>query len=212
MGKFIDISVKVNSTLPVWPGSPGLIITKLMDMNADAEANVSHISMEAHTGTHIDAPLHFIRDGKTTNEIPLEQLIGDCWVLHCPNIKVIDEIFLQEAGIPKGVTKLLLKTDNSKIWNEAPQPFYEDFSALSAAGAQYLVDMGIELVGIDYLSIQRYHDSIDTHTILLHNNVVILETINLSQVEAGAYKLICLPARIEGLEGCPVRAVLEKMD
>lgn len=207
--KIIDISVSINEKLPVWPGSPGAEIKTLMKIGPESVANVSHISIESHTGTHIDAPLHFIKDGHTTAEIALSTLIGRCQVLYIPHVKSIGPDELKKIPIEKGIKRILLKTDNQNLWDNKEYTFEEDYCALNAEGAQYLVDKGIELVGIDYLSIQRFHDPIDTHVILLKNNVVILETIDLRSVEAGIYRLICLPLKIEGIEGCPVRAVLE---
>ena len=207
--KIIDISVSINEKLPVWPGSPGAEIKTLMKIGPESVANVSHISIESHTGTHIDAPLHFIKDGHTTAEIALSTLIGTCQVVHIPHVKSIGPDELKKIPLEKGIKRILLKTDNQHLWDKKEYTFEEDYCALNAEGAQYLVDKGIELVGIDYLSIQRFHDPIDTHVILLKNDVVILETIDLRSVEAGIYRLICLPLKIEGIEGCPVRAVLE---
>ena len=210
MGKsIIDISVSINESLPVWPGSPGAKISQLMEIGDDSVANVSHISIESHTGTHIDAPLHFEKNGKTTAEIPLDKLIGPCQVIEVLNTKSIDTEILKKIDFESGVKKILFKTDNQQYWKKQTQQFEKDYTALSPDGAQFLVDMGIELVGIDYLSIQRFHDPIDTHTTLLQNSVVILETINLCEVNPGLYRLICLPLKVDGVEGCPVRAVLE---
>jgi arylformamidase len=210
MGKsIIDISVSINESLPVWPGSPGAKISQLMEIGDDSVANVSHISIESHTGTHIDAPLHFVKNGKTTAEIPLDKLIGPCQVIEVLNTKSINTEILKKIDFESGVKKILFKTDNQKYWKKQTQQFEKDYTALSPDGAQFLVDMGIELVGIDYLSIQRFHDPIDTHTTLLQNSVVILETINLCEVNPGLYRLICLPLKVDGVEGCPVRAVLE---
>lgn len=209
--RIIDISVSVNKELPVWPGSPGAKISQLFEIGEESDANVSHISIESHTGTHIDAPLHFLKDGKTTAEIPLTDLIGECQVVSVPNTKSIGSEILKSLPIKKGITRILFKTDNEKYWNQEFHSFEEDYTALSPEGARYLVDQNIKLVGIDYLSIQRFRDPIDTHTVLLENEVIILETINLSKVEPGIYRLVCLPLKIEGVEGCPVRAILEPL-
>lgn len=207
--KTYDISIKVNKKLPVWPGSPGFQLKRLMDIDKGDEATVSLISMEAHTGTHIDAPLHFVKGGKTTAEISLDKLIGTCLLIQINNCLSIGPKELEQFSLD-GVKKLLIKTDNQSIWNKEPHSFDKNFTAISAEGAAYLVKKGIELVGIDYLSIQRFHDSTETHTILLENEVVILETLDLSKVNPGLYELICLPLNIEGLEGCPVRAILRE--
>ena len=207
--KIIDITHAITPTLPLWPESPGALVTRLLDMQEGAEANVSQISIEAHTGTHIDAPLHFVATGKTTLEIPLNKLIGPCQVVHIQGEKSITADILENLSIPKDCKKLLLKTDNQALWASNSSKFDKDFCALSADGAQWVVDRGIELIGIDYLSIQRFHDSIKTHQVLLQNEVVILETLKLDEVSEGNYRLYCLPLKLEGLEGVPVRAILE---
>lgn len=204
-----DISVTVHPRLPVWPGSPTPKIERRMQIQQGDEANVSQLSLDVHTGTHIDAPLHFIDGGKTTVEIPLEKTVGPCLVVFLPKTKVITADLLEEQNIPKDTKKLLFKTDNSQKWADPFHAFEEDFCALSADGAQWVCDRQMDLVGIDYHSIQRFHDSPETHRILLKNEVVILETLNLSHIEPGAYRLICLPLKIYGAEGISARTILE---
>ncbi|HFA47541.1 MAG TPA: cyclase family protein [Bacteroidetes bacterium] len=210
MPKIIDISVPLSPQLPVWTGEAPVSIEHKMSINNGDDANVTFLKMGSHTGTHIDAPLHFVKDGKTTEEIPLEKLIGPCVVLDCRGLKKISAADLDKLNIPPGTEKLLFKTDNSKRWNQPKHEFYLDYCALTADAAQWVVDHGIHLVAIDYLSIQLYYDPIDTHVILLSNEVVIIENIDLRNVGAGAYRLICLPLKIEGVEGTLARAVLEK--
>ena len=210
MPKIIDISVPLSPQLPVWTGEAPVSIEHKMSINNGDDANVTFLKMGSHTGTHIDAPLHFVKDGKTTEEIPLEKLIGSCVVLDCRGLKKISAADLDKLNIPQGTEKLLFKTDNSKRWNQPKHEFYLDYCALTADAAQWVVDHGIHLVAIDYLSIQLYYDPIDTHVILLSNEVVIIENIDLRNVGAGAYRLICLPLKIEGVEGTLARAVLEK--
>jgi len=191
MKKIIDITVPLSSRLPVWTDSHGVNISRLMEIEKDGWT-VSRLDIDVHSGTHIDAPLHIVPNGKTTNEIPLEKLIGNCI-------------------LPKDTKRLLCKTDNSRHWGNIHHEFRTDFCSLTADAAQWVVDNKIELVGIDYHSIQLYHDPPDTHQILLENEVVILETLNLLDVEPGEYRLICLPLKVEGVEGISVRAVLEKI-
>ncbi|GAB3940693.1 cyclase family protein [Spirosoma harenae] len=204
---FIDISVTLNSSLPTWPGSIGVHTKAIHTIGVDSYANVSRLDMDVHTGTHLDAPLHFVAGGADTNSFELSTLIGVCRVVHIPDVDVVTSAILNEyigTRVPK---RLLLRTDNSNSqWNE--KPFYSLFIALSADAAEWVVEKKIELIGIDYLSIQCYNDPPDTHQILLHNQVIILEGIYLGHVEPGDYQLICLPIKIEGVEGVPCRAIL----
>lgn len=211
MAKLIDISVTLQPGLPVWPTSKPLSITQTGSMKNGSAANVTRIETGSHTGTHIDAPLHFVDDAKTTLEIPLEKFVGPCQVLDFQGNTKITADDLEAANIPPGTEKLLFKTDNSRLWEDMTHPFFENFCALDAGAAQWVVDHGIHLVGIDYLSIQLFHDPVDTHVILLSGEVVIVEGLDLREVAPGAYRLICLPLKIKGVEGTLARAVLEEI-
>lgn len=210
MPQLIDISVTLQPGLPVWPTNKPLSITQVASMKDGSIANVTSFATNSHTGTHIDAPLHFVDDAKTTEEIPLEKMVGPCHVAELLGKPYITAADLESLNLPAGVEKLLLKTDNSQLWNDMTHPFKEDFCAITADAAHWVVDRGIHLIGIDYLSIQLFHDPVDTHVILLSNDVVILEGIDLRHVEPGEYRLICLPLKIKGVEGTLARAVLEK--
>jgi arylformamidase len=211
MNRFIDISVPLHAGLPVWPGNPSVSIQQVMRMADGQMANVSHMELNVHSGTHIDAPLHFIDGGKTTAEIDLNRLLGSCQVVSFEGQADITAEGLERLNLPAGVKRLLFKTDNSGKWADPSHAFDTGFTALTLDAAHWIVDRGIELVGIDYLSIQRFEDPFDTHVVLLEKEVVILETLNLSGVEPGAYNLICLPLSAQGVEGIPARAVLEKV-
>lgn len=210
MNELIDISVPIHPGLPLWPQTPAVRIAQEMSLAAGDEANVSRLDLDAHSGTHIDAPLHFIPAGDTTDDIPLQKLIGPCWVADCRGLKCITAANLEAAGIPHDTRRLLLKTDNSALWQDFSQPFHSDFCALSLDAAEWVAERGMYLVGIDYHSIQMYDDPFDTHIVLLQHKVVILESINLRDVAPGAYELLCLPLRVWGVEAVPVRAVLRR--
>lgn len=208
--KIFDVSVPLHADLPVWPSAPKIAVVRTEDMGAGAGANVSDISMNAHSGTHIDAPLHFIHNGKTTEQIDLDRFIGPCQVVDARGISTITAAWLtSQLQTPKS-KRLLFKTDNSDHWVNMSHPFVEDFCALSLDAAQWVVDHGIELVGIDYLSIQSYHDDFRTHQVLLGNEVVIVETLDLRAVEPGMYELICLPLKVRNVEGIPARVILRQ--
>src|SRR6185369_10935984 len=174
-------------------------------------ANVSGLSFGAHTGTHVDAPAHFIEGAKTVELLDLEVLIGEAQVIEVPDEMVtIDEDFVARNCAP-GTVRVLFKTRNSALWNNE---FKTNFTSLELAAAERLVEQGVKLVGIDYLSIEKFH-SLDheVHRALLSHEVIILEGLNLAQVPAGKYELICLPLRLRTNlgDGAPARAVLRTL-
>ncbi len=206
--KIIDISVGIDENLPVWPGDPNPELSWIGSINAGDSANITGLSMGAHTGTHIDAPLHFLQNGASLDEIALSTLIGDAQVLEVPG-----DAALISAEVLTGLEeirceRLLLKTRNSQFWSGSGLEFRQDFTALDVSAAEFLVRRGVRLIGIDYLSIAPFNDPTPTHTLLLRQNVVILESINLADVPAGFYQLVCLPIKLTAREAAPVRAVL----
>ena len=206
--KTYDITIPITSQMPVWPGDPGVQIERVSKIEAGDSANVSHLSFGAHTGTHVDAPYHFIAEGVTLEKIPLEIFIGRAYVVHLPDIDLITVDVLESAGIPPRTSRVLFKTRNSNLWASGETEFQTDFVALSADAAEYLVERGIELVGVDYLSVAPFHDSVPTHRILLGAGVVVVEGLDLSSVKPGSYTLYCLPLKLEGVDGAPARAIL----
>jgi arylformamidase len=213
MSRFIDISVLLHPDLPTWPDSHGVHISRLATIDKGDDANVSRLDLDLHSGTHIDAPHHFMNNGITTEQIPLETLIGTCFVADMRGKTRITAADLDTARIPKGTRRLLFKTDNSNYWADLSHSFRKDFCALTADGAQWVVDRKIELVGIDYHSIQLFHDPFDTHVILLKNEVVILEGLDLREVTPDqTYRLMCLPIKVKGVDGVSSRAVLEVLE
>lgn len=204
-----DISLAISPYLPVWPGDPPIKMPQTVSMDAGAEYNLTRLDISAHTGTHVDAPHHFLNDGRTVESLPLEVLTGPCYVLQLPDD--IDEIsadVLGRTSLPTGVPRILFGTRNSKLWARGENTFQEDFVAITPDGAEWLVAQGIKLVGVDYLSVAPYSDSVPTHQILLKAGVVALEGLNLSQVPRGFYDLYCLPLKLAGADGAPARAIL----
>jgi len=166
--------------------------------------------MCVHTGTHIDAPDHFLAGGKSTEDIPLENLVGECLVVELPGRSRISKTGLEALMIPAGTRKLVFKTDNSRLWNNLSHKFYEDYCALTADAAEWIRDSGIHLVGIDYLSVSLYRDPPENvHRILLEADVVLVEGLNLTGVSPGPYRITCLPLRILNVDGAPARVILE---
>jgi arylformamidase len=204
---YIDISRPVGPETPVWPGSPGVNLVPLMQVASGDVANVSRIDIEAHTGTHIDAPRHFVQGGATVEAIGLDVLIGEVVVAEVHGDE-IGEAELEHLALPTGTRRLVLRTGASHDPAFDSAPFRQDFPALTAEGARWVVAHGIDLIGIDYLSIQRFDDPPDVHHVLLDAGVVILEGLRLTDVEPGVYTLVCLPLHIVGAEAAPARAIL----
>jgi arylformamidase len=164
--------------------------------------------MTVHTGTHIDAPDHFLDNGQSVDGIPLSALIGPARVVELPSGMDITADMLQQANIPSPAKRLLFKTRNSQLWKEGVSEFQTDFMAVDEEAAEYLVSRDVEVVGVDYLSVAPYRAPVETHEILLRDKVLIIEGLNLSGVEPGEYTLYCLPLNISGAEGAPARVLL----
>jgi arylformamidase len=206
--RILDISVPVGPGLPVWPGDPRPQVTPMLRLDAGDPANTSHFSAGVHTGTHVDAPLHFLSGGGTVDTLDLDILVGRAHVADVPPVDRIDSAVLDSLDVPDDVRRLLLRTRNSALWRNGPA-FEPDFSALDPDGAEWIVQRDIKLVGIDYLSIQRYdEDGFDTHLVLLRAGVIILEGLRLDHVRPGPYGLVCLPILLAGTEAAPARALL----
>lgn len=207
--KILDISLTISPNLPTWPGDPKAIVERVSAIADGANANVSRMDMGVHTGTHVDAPLHFIDGTNAVEAMNLEVLIGPARVVQVADeVNVIDHKVLEKLDIPDGTTRVLFKTRNSKYWASQVREFQTDFVGIDESGSKYLVEKGIRLVGVDYLSIAPFKQSRPTHQVLLGANMVIVEGVDLSAVQPGEYQLICLPLKIEGSDGAPARAVL----
>jgi len=203
MTDYIDISVPIRDGMVHYEGNPGVTLERVMSISAGDDANVSRLDLGVHSGTHIDAPVHFIADGAGTETVPLEPLIGPAVVVDATSVReVLDESALRGLDFPQGAERILLKTRNSVLWES--DEFTRDFVRLDGSGARFFVDLGVRLVGIDYLSIGDH----DAHVTLLGAGVIALEGLDLGAVEPGTYGLICLPLSIVGSDGAPARAVL----
>jgi arylformamidase len=211
MGDWIDISVPLRTGMPHWPGDIPVHIEQTMDMRAGDACNLRTISMSAHTGTHMDAPLHFVMDGTGIDAMPLDATMGPARVLPIESDQSITRRELQRFE-PRSGERLLFKTSNSRWWRARCRLFMKNFVAIEADAARYLADCGVRTVGVDYLSIGAYKgDGVETHQILLGAGVWVIEGLDLSAVEPGDYELVCLPLRIEGGDGAPARAALRRL-
>jgi len=207
---FYDISLPIHPDLPVWPGDPPIELKQVAAIAQGANANVSHLSAGVHIGTHVDAPHHFLDNHQTVEQLPLEAMIGPCYVVQYPDdVEMITAEVLERTPWLSGIQRVLFGTRNSKYWARGEKAFRRDFVAIPEDGAQWLVEKGVRLVGVDYLSVAPFGNSRPTHQILLKAGVVILEGVNLSEVPRGFYELYCLPLRLVGSDGAPARAVLK---
>ena len=208
--KLYDISLTIAEDLPVWPGDPKIELKKISQIDNGEEANVTHLSACVHIGTHVDAPDHFLGNGETVENLSLDLLVGPALVVEVPVEGQITAMDLQSITIPEGTKRLLIKTANSQIWAEGLKEFKEDFIAIEADAAEYLVNQGVEVVGVDYLSVAPFADPAPTHQILLKAGTLIIEGLNLSGIVPGEYTLYCLPLKIKGSDGAPARVLLQK--
>lgn len=211
MNKIIDISVPLQCNMPIWPNSAGIRLIQTMSMERNDPFNNSCLTCDVHIGTHIDAPLHFIKDGNSVEKISLETLIGPAFVAYIPQVEIITDEILSSLTLPSDTKRLLLRTKNSVLWEKGITDFSPGFVALNIDAAKWIVEHGIRLIGIDYLSIQSYNGNNETHKILLGAGVIIVEGLNLTNVEPGNYELICLPLKLVGSDGAPARAVLRRL-
>jgi len=189
-----DISIGIDENLPLWPGDPELRLHWAANIEQGDLVNLTELSMSIHTGTHIDAPLHFLPNGKPIDSLSLNVFVGEAQVVAIPqDVNLITVDILQDV-CEINAARILFKTKNSQLWETSK--FQQDYVALEASAAQWLVDQGVQLVGIDYLSIAPFKDPAPTHEILLSNDVVIVESLDLRSVEPGLYTLICLPLKL----------------
>jgi arylformamidase len=203
-----DITLTISPLMPTWPGDPKVLLKRVEKIEDGSNANVSRVDMGVHTGTHVDAPYHFLQEGITVDQLNISLLTGRAYVLHLPEVDVITAEILNNAQIPPRTRRVLFKTRNSNYWARNEPNFQTDFVGLSEDGAEYLVKRGVKLVGVDYLSVAPYKKSRPTHEILLEAGVVIVEGLDLSEVSQGRYSLYCLPLKLANSDGAPARAIL----
>lgn len=204
-----DITLTISRDLVVWPGDPRVEIEQIASITQGNDANVSHIRMGVHTGTHVDAPYHFINSGKTIEEMDIDLLTGRAYVLHVPDdIDLITREFIEKSNIPPRTKRVLFKTRNSQRWANGETSFDEQYVALNPEASALLIKRGVKLVGVDYLGVAPFNDVVPTHQVLLGAGVVVVEGLDLSEVSQGRYTLYCLPMKIGGVDGAPARAIL----
>ena len=203
--RLIDITVPIRDGMFVYDGDPTVTLTRVKSIEDGQVANISRLDFGVHSGTHVDAPLHFIEGAPGAEALPLEPMLGPAHVVDATSVQgELDAEALARLDVPDGAERLLFKTPNSRLWERSE--FSHDFVHLTGSGAQALLDRGVKLVGLDYLSV----GDPDAHRVLLGAGVVAMEGLDLRDVEPGEYRLVCLPLKIVGSDGAPARAVLVK--
>ena len=207
--EILDISRTIERGMPLYPGTESPSQEWILRMDAGDPNNVSAWTLDSHTGTHMDARMHFVPDGWTMEGLDLRRSVGPCRVVDLTRVEGhVRRADLQEVGI-SGETRVLLKTRNSSLGLMHRGEFDEGHVAISKEAARYLVEVGVGTVGVDYLSVEPFEDGeFHTHHALLEADVLILEGLVLSETEPGPYLLACLPLKLAGSEGAPARAIL----
>ena len=204
--RIYDVSMSIRDGMVSWFGDAPVKVQRVKSMSRGDRLNMTRLDMSAHTGTHMDAPVHFVDGAGGIDTISPSLMVGPTLVVEVRGVKMIGENDLKNAHIPAGVHRLILKTDNVDLLGKAE--FNESYSCLASDGAKFLVDMGIQLIGIDYLSVAEFGKGDRVHRILLTQGVVIVKGLDLRGVPAGMYHMVALPLKISGADGAPARVVL----
>jgi arylformamidase len=207
---WIDVSVTVKHGMPHWPDNPPIIMERAMDIGRGHDCNLSHLAMGVHSGTHVDAPVHFIHQGIGVDEMPLTATMGAARVIEITDPRQVTADELRGHSLRAG-ERVLFRTANSpRCWQT--DEFVEDFVYITEEAAHHLAETKVRTVGVDYLSVGGYHaDGAEIHRILLGAGIWIIEGLDLSAVRAGPYEMICLPVKLHGSDGAPARAILRPL-
>lgn len=206
--KLIDVTVPLDPNLATYPGNTPFSLEGIKRLAKGDSSNVSTLHLSAHAGTHVDAPRHFFDDGGGVESLPLEMLCGRTRVVELTTRKAVTVEDLAGFDLREDV-RLLLKTANSRLWG-TPE-FHADFIGVSEGAARFLVDRGVKVLGVDYLSVEPYKTpGAPTHHVLLGAGVIVIEGLNLRDVEPGSYEMFCLPLAVVGADGAPARVILRR--
>jgi arylformamidase len=204
----IDVSVPLDPNLPCYPGNTPFRLELIKQIARGDSSNVSTLHMSAHAGTHVDAPRHFFDDGAGVDGLPLEMLVGRARVVEVGSPRGIgaDELAALDLSAD---SRVLIKSSNSRLWGSPD--FHTDYAGVTETGARYLVDHGIKVVGVDYLSVEEFRKpGSPAHHVLLSAGTIVIEGLNLVEVDPGVYEMFCLPLRVVGSDGAPARVVLRR--
>jgi arylformamidase len=206
--KLIDVSVPLDSNTPTYPGNTPFHVEAMKRLANGDSSNVSSLHMSAHTGTHVDAPRHFFDDGPGTEHLSLEILCGRTRVIELTTRKAVTAEDLAQFDLTEDV-RLLIKTHNSRLWGSPV--FHNDYIGVTEPAAKFLVEHGVKLLGVDYLSVEEFRKpGAPAHRALLGAGTIVVEGLNLRDVEPGTYEMFCLPLSIVGADGAPARVVLRR--
>ena len=206
--KLIDVSVPLDALLPTYPNNTPFTLEPIKRMARGDSSNVSTLHMSAHTGTHVDAPRHFFDEGSGTEALPLELLIGRARVIQIDSRAGVAAEDLDAIDLSDDI-RILIKTHNSRLWG-SPE-FHTDYVGVTESGAKHLVEHGIKVVGVDYLSVEQFrHPGAPAHHVLLGAGTIVIEGLDLRDVDPGVYEMFCLPLRVVGSDGAPARVVLRR--
>jgi arylformamidase len=210
VSRIIDVSLPIGPDLLVWPGDPPVEVVPRLRLAAGDPANVSELRMGTHTGTHVDPPNHFVEGTTGIDLVRLELLYGPAVVADARHLdRPIEPADLDALGLPEGAERVLLRTANSELWRHLPVAFPDVYACLTPEAARWVVERGIRLIGLDFLSVEaKGAEGHPVHHTLLENGVVIIEGLNLGEVDPGNYTLSCMPLRIVDGDGGPARAIL----
>ncbi len=203
-----DLTIPMSMTSVVWQGDPPVSLVKEADIALGDDYTLTRINISAHTGTHVDAPAHFVAGGKGMETLDLNILVGPALVVDVSDVAQLSAAILETLAIPPGTLRILFRTQNTIRQLLHRPEFSADFVGVEADAAQWLVQRGIRLVGVDYLSVAPFSDIKATHDILLEAGVIPVEGLDLTDVAPGLYQFICLPLKIVGCDGAPARAIL----
>jgi len=204
-----DVTLTLSPEVPAWPGQAAPKLFRLRSMSEGGANNISQLDTFVHFGTHVDAPLHFVEGARPVDQMPLETLIGPCVVVHFPDVDAISRADLEAADIPPGTERLIIRTRNCNLFDDHSQGFDTSFVALTPDAANWVVEQGISLVGIDYFSIERYKEpGAATHLALLRAEVAVVEGLDLRKITPGNYELVCMPLKLKDCDGAPARVAL----
>jgi arylformamidase len=206
--KLIDVTVPIDAHLPVYPGNTPFSIEAIKRIANGDSSNVSTLHLSAHTGTHVDAPRHFFDEAPGVEALPIELLFGRTRVVEIPTRKSIGPADLAAFDLSEDV-RVLFKTTNSRLWGSSE--FRTDYIGITEAGARHLVEQGVKVVGVDYLSVEEFKKpGAPAHHALLGGGTIVIEGLNLRDVEPGTYEMFCLPLRVVGVDGAPARVILRR--
>ena len=206
--KIIDVSVPLDAQLPTYPHNTPFTLELIKRMSKGDSSNVSTLHMSAHAGTHVDAPRHFFDEGPGTEALPLELLVGRARVIEIDSRTGVAAEDLRAINLSDDI-RVLIKTHNSRLWG-SPE-FHTDYVGITESGAKHLVEHGIKVVGVDYLSVEQFRNpGAPAHHVLLGAGTIVIEGLDLRDVDPGVYEMFCLPLRVVGSDGAPARVVLRR--